>query len=328
MLERHPKGSVFHSSGWAKILSETYGYLPRYLLDRERGEIASLLPVMEVRSSLTGRRGVALPFSDYCDPIYSEGETLRESWSRLIAIGRSCGWKTIELRCREELPGAFRTSASFLHHLLDLQDGEEALFRNLRPSTRRNIRKAEREGVTVSISGSADAVGEFYRLNCMTRREHGLPPQPMKFFANLHRHILKTGGGFIVLAAYRGRVVGADLFLRFGSRAYYKYGASDRNVQHVRAANRVMWEAILHCSRAGLVSLCFGRTEPENEGLRQFKNGWGGTESELHYYRFSLAEERFLDAGPAVFGWHNRMFRAFPIVVSRAIGAMLYRHIA
>ena len=328
LLERHPEGSVFHSSAWARILAETYGYAPRYLLKRSSGGISILFPVMEVNSRLTGRRGVALPFSDYCDPIYSDAESLNNAWSHLISEGRNAKWKSLELRCRGKLPETFESSSTFFHHLLELEGGEDVLFRRLRGSTQRNIRKSEKEGVTVSISGSEDSVAEFYRLNCMTRRDHGLPPQPMSFFRNLHEHILKKDAGFIALAHFRGTCIAANVYLLFGDRAYYKYGASDRKSQHLRANNLLMWEAIRSCARRGFRSLCFGRTETENEGLRQFKNGWGAQEGLLRYYKYDLLAKGFVISGPAVSGWHNKVFRNLPIPLSRAIGTVFYRHMA
>jgi hypothetical protein len=322
----HPSGSVFHSSSWARVLAESYGYGFRYLMATRNGGISALLPVMEVDSRLTGRRGVALPFSDYCDPFFPEGEDFQDAWSRLIAQGGKAGWKSIELRCREALPVSVPPSSTFLHHLLDLGEGEGSLYRNLRGSIRRNIRKAERMGVTITISGSDNAVAEFCRLNGMTRREHGLPPQPVRFFRSLHEHILKRNRGFVVLAHFRGSCIGGALFLNFGDRAYYKYGASDRRAHHLRANNLVMWEAIRSLARKGFRSLCLGRTESDNEGLRRFKNGWGARQGIILYYRYDLGERRFVRSRSMSTGWHNAVFRNLPLSISRAVGAVLYRH--
>ena len=44
--------------------------------------------------------------------------------------------------------------------------------------------------MTVEILQSVEAVRIFYSLQCQTRKKHGLPPQPFKFFLNIHKHIL------------------------------------------------------------------------------------------------------------------------------------------
>jgi hypothetical protein len=43
----------------------------------------------------------------------------------------------------------------------------------------------------------------------------------------------------------------------------------------LRANNLVMWEAIRWFSRNQFRSLHFGRTDQVQEGLMQFKRGWG-----------------------------------------------------
>ena len=61
-----PGHSFFHSSAWARVLEQTYGYKPIYFAKVENGKLSGLLPMMEVDSWLTGKRCVSLPFSDQC----------------------------------------------------------------------------------------------------------------------------------------------------------------------------------------------------------------------------------------------------------------------
>src|SRR3989442_10793821 len=68
LVASHPDASFFHSAAWAKVLNKTYGHAPFYLHFTQHGETVALMPMMEVRSPLTGRRGVCLPFTDSCDP--------------------------------------------------------------------------------------------------------------------------------------------------------------------------------------------------------------------------------------------------------------------
>ena len=70
--------SFFHSYAWIKVLWESYGYKPHFFILKNKRELSALLPFMEVNSRYSGRRGVSLPFSDYCDPIISEEVAARE----------------------------------------------------------------------------------------------------------------------------------------------------------------------------------------------------------------------------------------------------------
>ena len=58
----HPGVTVFHSAAWARVLHETDRHTPCYLGRIEAGGGSDLLPIVEVASVVTGKRGVELPF--------------------------------------------------------------------------------------------------------------------------------------------------------------------------------------------------------------------------------------------------------------------------
>lgn len=327
LLLTHPNYSIFHTYAWAKVLAETYGYKPKYFFATRNGTLSTLVPVMEVNSYLTGKRGVSLPFSDYCDLAFNDQNSFKDVTELLTQHGRTVGWRSIEFRCRESMTGEIAPKASYFHHILDLKEDEGHIFKGFRGSTQRNIRKAEKENVKVSISTSIESIRDFYRLHCMTRKKHGVPPQPFSFFINLHKNILEKNKGFIVFAMCNGSCISAAVYLHFGKRAYYKYGASDSKAQHLRASNLVMWEAIRWYLRNGYQTFCFGRTDLENKGLRQFKNGWGTRESFLYYYKYDLRGETYVNTHRPIPELIKKVFTIMPIPLSRIIGSLSYRYI-
>jgi len=50
----------FQTSAWARVLCESYNYTPLYFITKENDRLSSLIPVMEVKSFLTGKRGISL----------------------------------------------------------------------------------------------------------------------------------------------------------------------------------------------------------------------------------------------------------------------------
>ena len=132
--------------------------------------------------------------------------------------------------------------------------------------------------------------------------------------------------GFIVLASFRGAPIAANVYFYFGDQILYKYGASDRAFQHLRANNLVMWEAIKWGCDRGYRTLCFGRTEPDNEGLRQFKAGWGAREHLIKYYRFDLRKDAFIKTPTIVNPLYKKIFSKLPIPALNMLGRILYRH--
>jgi hypothetical protein len=318
-----PGHSFFHSSAWARTLEESYGYKPLYFAKVENGQLRALLPMMEVDSWLTGKRGVSLPFSDVCEGL---GDT-KSLWDAAVLEGKKRGWKYAETRGLTVNVEA-APSESFYDHVLPLTSNEEKVFATFESSVRRAIRKAEKAGPTIEISRTLEGMQTFYALHCQTRKKHGVPPQPFSFFAAFHRNIIAHNFGFVVIARFEGRPIAASVFVHFGTRAIYKYGASDENFQSLRGPNLVMWHAIQWYARAGYTEFGFGRTDKPSDGLRRFKLGWGAEERSLDYFNYNLRANQFVSGKGESSQSREKVMRHIPIPIARMIGSVLYRHVA
>jgi hypothetical protein len=326
-VQSHKEASIFHTSRWAKVLAKTYGHTPFYLRFCEYGETAALVPLMEVRSFLTGRRGVSIPFSDSCAPLLHHGDAADKVLEELSALARRRKWKYLEMRGPLGWQASRPPSVEFLGHALGLNGGPEALFAGIASSGRRAIRKAERSGVTTQIGTSHDAMVSFYELHVQTRKRHGVPPQPWSFFLNIREEILRNGAGFIVLGFKDSRPVAGAVFFHFAQKAVYKFGASIDDHPEIRANNLVMWEAIKYLSETGFQELDFGRTSCANEGLRRFKLGWGAQERRLSYFKLEPTAGQWMGGADSATGFHNTFFRQLPLAVNRIAGTLIYPHL-
>lgn len=323
-----PEVSPFLRTAWARVLSSTYGYAPRYLAGESNGEPGLILPLLEVRSWLTGARGVSLPFTDYCPALGVTPNRLPELYEALFAFARSRQWRYFELRGTPPRRPDDIPSVSFHGHALDLSAPATSLFARFDSAVRRAVRKAETEGVSVEFEHSLSAVRTFYALLRKTRTRHGLPPQPWRFFAEIHRHIIASGGGSVVVARHRQVPVAASVFIFSGRNLLYKFSASDEAYQQVRGNNLVIWRAIEHYAAEGFQRLDFGRTSLGNEGLRRFKLSWHTEEFPVHYYRYDSRTAALISTpDKAAEGLHTRVFRALPQPLTRLIGAAVYKHL-
>ncbi len=323
-----PGAGFFHGSSWLQVLHATYGFTPEFFISSPPGKSPVVLPMMEVNSWLTGRRGVGLPFTDECAPLCDDAGAFSALFNHAVSHARQRGWKHLECRGGRTLLGDIPASTAFFGHCLDLRSDESQLFAQADASVRRAVRKAEQSNLTVTFAQDLASLRTFYALMCQTRKRHGLPAQPFGFFANIHRHILSRNQGQIVLAWLGSTPVAGAVFFHFGQSAIYKFGASDERLQHLRANNLVMWEAVKWHAQRGFVSLDFGRTSLANAGLRKFKLSWGTVERTIEYVRWDLRQEAFVIVRDEAAGWYNRIFRLLPVSVSRLAGAVLYKHAA
>lgn len=324
LLLTHTQTTFFHTAAWAKVLERSYRYTPYYFTIIADRQLSGLIPMMEIKSIFTDKRGVSLPFTDECRPITRDAGQLRALQRQIIDYGRSAGWKHIELRGggRELKPA----HTAFLAHKLMLGDSPRKVFSTFRDSTQRNIKKARRHNIVAKRESSLAAVKKFYKLNMLTRREHGLPPQPWRFFEKVYEYIIKKNKGFVVLAYHRNMAVAGAVYFHFNNCAIYKYGASDKRFQHLRPNNLVMWEAVKWFVENGYQTFNFGRTALKHHGLLQFKRGWGTREETLTYQKFDLRRSRFVSRSTRITPFYP-IFRKMPLPLLSLTGRLFYRHV-
>ncbi len=324
----HPEFTFFHSSAWAKVLHSTYSHNPVYHRFYRGNELVAMLPMMEVRSTFKGCRGVCLPFTDSCGPLYfGNNEPGQAVMDHLMKTSHERNWKYFEVRGKGANLPESHPSLSFHNHILGLKGSPDDLFEQFASPVRRAIRKAEQHGLIAETSTELDALMEFYRLHVATRKRHGLPPQPISFFRNIHEHVIKAGLGFVVLARRESRPIAGAVFFHAGKKALYKFGASDASQQELRGNNLTMWQGIKTLAQRGFESLDFGRTSLANEGLRRFKLSWSPVEKLIEYSKFDTAKQAWVTSNDKASGFHNTLFRAMPAPLNRLAGALLYPHL-
>lgn len=319
--------SIFHSSCWAEVLKRSYRYEPIYFTSIDGHGISVMVPFFEIKSRITGKRAVSLPFSDYCTPITNGQNKFKEILDHIIRFGEKSRWKYIEIRGGESFSENMLSNSTYYIHTIDLTRKEDAIYKSLRNSTKRNIQKAVKEGVKVNAFDTLESIKDFYRLNCMTRKKHGLPPQPFKFFKNIHKYIISKNLGMVLLAYYGTQTIGGAVFFHFGKKALYKFGASDQRFQKLRANNLIMWEAIRWYSKEGYSEFSLGRTELKNYGLRQFKTGWGVKEHMIKYFKYNLKTHTFTPNSGHKAQSVYKIFNYMPLPLLKLIGSFAYRHI-
>jgi Acetyltransferase (GNAT) domain len=328
LLESYPTATIFHTSAWARVLCEHYRYRPTYFLVQADDRLLGMLACMEVESWITGRRGVALPFTDLSEPLVTEDTEPGGFLFATLNQGRARGWKSLVLHGGSNLLTSAAPGLAFYTHSLDLFPHCDRLFKGFKDTVRRHVRTAQRNGLSVEIGCSNALMDAYYSLHCLTRKKHGIPPQAAEFFRSIQRNLLQKGLGFVAIGRGKGKAVAGAVFLHQGTRAYYKFGASNKDDLHLRGNNLVMWESIRRLKAEGFATLDFGRTSIGNEGLRRYKLGWGTKESTVHYHRFDFRKNQFVEDSDQASGFHTRIFSLMPIPALRWCGRMLYRHVA
>jgi hypothetical protein len=333
LISKHHRAGVFHSSSWLSALQLTYGYEPVAFTTSPPSEpLKNGLICCKVKSWITGRRLVSLPFSDHCDVLADSTAEQEELLAHVCERVARDGYGHAEIRSMtigEHEP--FRAmnllaSETFYLHRLSLDAPLGTLFRGLHKSCiQHKIRRAEREGLTYETGRSESLLRKFYNLLLRTRRRHLLPPQPLCWFRNL----MESMGDNLAI-----RIVSKDhcpaaamLTLSHNTTVTYKYGCSHERFHSLGGTPFLFWKTIQEAKNAGMRELDLGRSELNHAGLVDFKDRLGAVKTTLTYWRYPSVKT----ADPVRPTWQIQfargIFSRIPDSVLVASGRFLYRHI-
>ena len=333
LLQHNRRASVFHSRGWLSALREAYGYHPiAFSTSAADRPLENGLLCCEIRSWVTGRRLVSLPFSDHCDFLTESGDDQASLLAhvRQELARKSLGYIEVRPRFADPPPASanscLRPSDAFLLHTLSLDPPLDALFRNLhKDCIQRKVRRAERERLAYETGRSDALLRQFYLLLLATRRRQGLPPQPLRWFRQL---IYSMGDHLVIRVASKdGRPVAAIITLAFKTTLTYKYGCSDQRFHNLGGMPFLFWKTIQEAKDAGMHQLDLGRSEPGEIGLTTFKERLGAHRAALTYYRMSSRSSPQIVPSVLKCQILRRAISTMPDALLVAAGKLLYRHI-
>ena len=333
LVERHPRASVFHTTGWLEAIQRTYGYRPVvFTTSPPTGELRNGLVFCRIRSWITGPRMVSLPFSDYCEPLVDSQEEFVFLLDYLQAEMEHQEWKYLEVRAVNDSVDAFvtedgfRASAEYYLHRLDIRPNAEVIFRSLhKDSVQRRISRASKAGLVCECGNSATLLKDFYRLLLLTRSRHRLPPQPFAWFQNL---AATMGSSLEIRASYKDQEpTNAILTLRFRDTLYYKYGCSDTRFKNLGAMPLLLWRAVEDSKVSGAKEFDLGRSATDNEGLIAFKNHWVREHTPIVYWRYPEPDPLEKKKEDWKLNMVKNICARMPQRLLAITGNVLYRHI-
>lgn len=325
-IARHPDATVFHTPEWIQVLSDTYGFKPVAQTVLHCDAVKGVIPFCETRSLTGTKRLVSLPYSDFCEPLVSSGDDMQTIIDTILREN-NLRYRYIDFRGGNRVLETAQSGRSVFTHDIDCTKSEATLFDALRPSVKRNIRKAEKEKCTFTVSHSLDSLHRFYRMHCISRREHGLPPQPWLFFKNIWNLFIAHKKGFISEISYRGTMIAGALFLVFNEKCIFKFGTSHKKYLFCRPNDFMIWNSLLHCKFLGCSILNLGRTEPDHTGLLHFKRGWSGNENTIDYFRFISTTRSFVRIDKTVADVvFPMLFSKIPVLFLKPIGSFAYKY--
>lgn len=281
-------GSVFHTTGFRRILLESFPYTCAYraVLDQQ-DRICGLLPLVTGRNLRLQRTGVALPFVNHLNICAAAEEPVRFIMAELSALRTDLGLSSLEIRLKDQPAVQPKWHANLDHHtfLLKLLSDEAGTLAQASAGCRNHVRKTYRNGWFES-SFAPERLEEFYAVYVRRMRQLGSPAPASDFFRRFFVHLPDHAALLTVLDPATDKVVGGMLLLRSPGDAtlYYPYGAGLIEYNHHYLNNFMYWEAVRFGLHGGFKQLDLGRSQMDS-GTYRFKAQWGAQPVQLKYFR-------------------------------------------
>ncbi len=169
---------------------------------------------------------------------------------------------------------AFRNSVAFRHShyvlnwsslIKDITMEDAALFSSFSAHHRRNIRKAQKAGVSYrllqveeEVTCLLDIFAKMYRQRRQLMPTTSFMPHPLRLLSRDQPH----AHGFVVGSFWKNRLVGGIALVRCGHTAFYLMGASDPAVRHVPVLHGAFYFAMQQARLLGMRQFDLGGFDP------------------------------------------------------------------
>ena len=300
---------------------------PTYLIEAHQGGRAvGVLPLALVKSMLFGRFLVSLPYVNWAGVIAQDEAVAGALIDRAVHLADELDVRYLELRHEQQQEHPLLTCCltSKVQMRLGLSTSEEAVWQGLRSVVRTQVRKGEKQGLTVHWGGR-ELLEDFYRVFAGNMRDLGTPV----FGSRLFRCILAELPDQAELCVLRnaGRPVAGALAVH-GPGLTEVPSASVLRAYRSTAANSLMyWRLIQRAIARGQRVFDFGRSTV-GSSTYEFKAKWGALAAPAvwqYYLRKGTAKDMRPDSGK-----YDRLiaiWKRLPLAVANLLGPTIVRGI-
>ena len=296
-----------------------------YLAARdESGELAGVLPLVRVRSVLFGHYLVSMPFLNYGGPLGRDAAVVALV-DHASELARLSGVKLLELRSRTALPLSLPVSHRKITVLLDIPEGgPEKLFKTFDSKLRSQIRRPQKEGVTVRFG--PDQVAPFFEVFARHMHDLGTPVQPRRLFETIVDVFPEDT--WVGCAYLENQPISCGWGFRWGNEIEMTWASSLNEFKRVSPNMLVYWSFMERAAAEGVRVFNFGRCTPDG-GTHKFKRQWGGRDEQLWWYQLSQSAEPAATPSPddGAYAWGPRLWKRLPTAVATALGPRIVRYI-
>jgi len=298
LLEQTLFKTFFHELEWHEFLEkqfkwlkfEYYKYNPAST-DASQGGDEAILPL--ARFKVLGKeRLISLPFCEYGGPLLLKTDINLEEFEKDVfkEFGKNIKIKFYPFTNIEK-------NSDMCTHWIENLKSENEIWNSLRKTLRHEIKNAQEQGLEIRASKDPKEIRKFYELYVANLRRKRTIPYPWQIV----RFLCQNPSNELLLAFYKGRIVGGALFLGYERMSHYFLSATDHKYRNLSITHLIIWEKVKHLIGKDIV-LDLGAS-PKGSKLEVFKSGWSNTEYPIYQIGIKRNEENLRSSKLIRFVW-------------------------
>ncbi|HZW36454.1 MAG: FemAB family XrtA/PEP-CTERM system-associated protein [Deltaproteobacteria bacterium] len=318
--------SAYHDYRWIGVVERSFGHACYYLVCRDpEGTTAGVLPLVHLKSRLFGNFLVSMPYFNYGGVCADRPAARDVLIDEAVRTARELEASHIEFRQEAPLGNGFPAKTRKVSMKLRLPGSGEELWKSFPSKLRSQIRKPQKEGMTVRISRH-DELENFYRVFSINMRDLGTPVYPKQFFRNILDQF--PGNSWICTVSAGKTPVASGFLVGYKERLEIPWASSLRRYNRLGPNMLLYWSCLESACERGFRIFDFGRSTA-GESTYRFKEQWGAEPYTLHWH-YWLAEGGAL---PEIhpdnprYRFAIRVWKRIPVPLTRWIGPYIVRNI-
>ena len=314
-----------HLWGWRTVLRDAFKFRPWYWTAVDGDRVVGILPLFQVPRGLGRCALSSIPFGNY-------GGICADTPEAELAL----------LEMAEEHMARLHAEYLDLRHLAPVEDDRlqrqdlynrfhypltgnpEAHFKAMDSSTRSNVRKAQRAGLTVKTTRD---IGQIYPIHTHTTRRLGTPCFPRRYFDGIMRVFGEQAQ--LTLICHQDVSIAYELALIFKQSMVCQFnGSLEESLQH-RPNQLRFWDSVQKGCAMGLQEIDYCRSRKDS-GTAEFKRRLKFVEEPLGY-QYLLPNGRPLPQRNPSNPKYQLVIRAWqrlPLALTQWVGPTVVRYLA
>lgn len=317
---------LLHTPVYARFISAAFHCEYQFVIAIENEQVITLLPVVDVKSSIFGKRIISTPYLEYGGFAGDEkGVPPILDWLSQ-KYQSSCDY--LEIRAGpvsfDPILSSLTIKKNLYKRFVLALTTKDLVWDNIQKSKRKAIKKSlslvEVQDIPLSELNS------LYSLYCRNMRRFGSPPYNQEYFIHFYHHLVEKRQGKIIGAYHHGKLVAALLGLCYRDRVHIIIAVSDSKYQELRPNDAVHWKFIEWACDNGFKCFDFGRVREES-GQFEYKQKWGPVLLDLPSYFLIWNGKDIPEVDPKKYNLAVKLWRFLPLRVTKMIGHRLRKEL-